>query len=102
MISPELRKRTTKANPFHQALLSAERVAVVNHAYFCANLACFTDEVTVRPASSYANVWIVTDEEAEKTWLMTAPRPACPHCASLLVPVNPEREDRVEMALHLM
>lgn len=102
MISPQLHKRTMKNEQFNEALIAPERIAVVDRAYFCPNLACFTDEVAVRPASSYANVWLVIDEEADKTWLMVAAQPTCPHCAGKLVPVNPDREDRVEMTLPLM
>lgn len=102
MISPQLRKRPMNNEQFNEALIVPERAAVVDRAYFCPNLACFTDEVAVRPASSYANVWIVIDEATEKTWLMVASQPTCPHCAGTLVPVNPEREDRIEMVLPLM
>ncbi len=102
MISPHLRKSTSKNEQFPEALIIPDRVAVVDNAYFCPNLACYTDEVTVRPASSYANVWIVTDPETAKTWLMVAPQPTCPHCAKPLAAVNPTREDRPVAALSWM
>lgn len=102
MISPSLRKSSVNRKRFNEALMVPERTVMPDRAYFCPNLGCFTDEVSVRPASSYANVWIVTDEEVDKTWLMVAPRPTCPHCATPLAPVNPERHDGIESELPLM
>ena len=102
MISPQLCKTATKTKQFTNTRIAPERVAAMDQAYFCPNLACFTDEVAVRPASSYANVWLVTDEEVGKTWLMVAPQPTCPHCSGRLVPLNLERTDCVEALLPLM
>lgn len=67
--------------------------------YICANSTCLAAEVSVRSASSYANVWLVTDEEINRSWLMMSPKPCCPHCGSSLISTENER---AEVVLPLM
>lgn len=52
---------------------------------FCPGVSCFTDEVVVRRVSSHSDVWLLTDESDNQSWLMKAPAPVCPHCGSLLL-----------------
>lgn len=66
------------------------RSKVVSQSYFCPNSTCLADEVAVRSASSFAQVWLVTDEEIDCSWLMMASKPCCPHCDSTLVSAHRE------------
>ena len=75
------------------------RSKAVEKSYICLDSACLAAEVSVRPATSYANVWLVTDEEINRSWLMMAPKPCCPHCGSSLLSTENER---TEVVLPLM
>lgn len=75
------------------------RSKAVDKSYICLDSACLAAEVSVRPATSYANVWLVTDEEINRSWLMMAPKPCCPHCGSNLISTENER---IEVILPLM
>lgn len=75
------------------------RTKAVGKSYICLDSTCLAAEVSVRPATSYANVWLVTDEELNRSWLMVSPKPCCPHCGSSLVSTENER---AEMVLPLM
>lgn len=67
--------------------------------YFCPNSACLADEISAHAASSFANVWLVTDEEIGSSWLMMSDKPTCPQCGSTLVASHSER---AEVVLPLM
>lgn len=75
------------------------RSKAVSQSYFCPNSTCLADEVSARSASSFAHVWLVTDEEIDCSWLMVAQNPSCPHCGSALVSTQSER---AEVVLPLM
>lgn len=75
------------------------RSKAVGKSYICLDSTCLAAEVSVRPATSYPNVWLVTDEEVNQSWLMMAPKPCCPHCGSSLVSTENER---TEVVLPLM
>jgi hypothetical protein len=75
------------------------RTKAVSKSCFCPNSTCLADEVSVRSASSFANVWLVTDEEVGSSWLMMAEKPSCPHCGATLVATHNER---LEIRLPLM
>ncbi|MCE7982818.1 MAG: hypothetical protein DYG89_16675 [Caldilinea sp. CFX5] len=79
------------------ALLGRSRS--VTKSYFCPNSACLADEISAHAASSFANVWLVTDEEIGSSWLMMADKPTCPQCGSTLVATHSER---AEVVLPLM
>lgn len=71
-------------------------------AYFCPNLSCLSDDLTARSASSFRNVWLVTEELTGATWLMKAEQPSCPHCGSTLCETMKEPLAVQPMALPLM
>lgn len=75
------------------------RSKAVNKSYVCLNSTCLAADVSARPATSYPNVWLVTDEELGHSWLMIATKPCCPHCGSSLVSTENER---IEAVLPLM
>ncbi len=75
------------------------RTKATNKSCFCPNSTCLADEVSIRAASSFPNVWLVTDEEIGIAWLMIAEKPGCPHCGSMLVTENSERIEEVVLQL---
>lgn len=75
------------------------RAKAATQRYFCPNSACLADEISAHSASSFANVWLVTDEEIGSSWLMMADKPTCPQCGSTLVATHSER---AEVVLPLM
>lgn len=75
------------------------RAKAVTQTYFCPNSACLADEISAHAASSFANVWLVTDEEIGSSWLMMSDKPTCPQCGSALVATH---SDRAEVVLPLM
>jgi len=70
----------------------------VDSTYFCPSLTCLSDDLLVRRASSFRHVWLVTEVATERTWLMQANRPSCPHCESPLCEVADEPENAVATA----
>lgn len=52
---------------------------------FCPGTSCFTDEMVVRRVSSQSDIWLLTDEIDNQSWLMKAEVPVCPHCGSTLL-----------------
>lgn len=58
---------------------------------FCPGMTCFTDEVSVRRVSSHTDVWLLTDESQETSWLMKAKTPVCPSCGATLLPAGGQR-----------
>ena len=52
---------------------------------FCLNTNCLTDELTVYRVSPKADVWLLTDEQSDHSWLMMGRAPVCPHCGMPLV-----------------
>jgi hypothetical protein len=52
---------------------------------FCPSMFCFTDEIVVRRVSPKAQVWLLTDEQDDHTWLMMGQEPVCPHCGTMLL-----------------
>ncbi len=81
-----------------KAFLSG-RTKAINESCFCPNSACLSDEVSIRTASSFPNVWLVTDEEIGSSWLMIAEKPSCPHCNSTLVMNHRARAEEVAVQL---
>ncbi len=75
------------------------RTKVNNKSCFCPSSTCLADEVSIRSASSFPNVWLVTDEEMGTSWLMIAEKPGCPHCGATLVTTNSERVEEVVLPL---
>lgn len=75
------------------------RSKAATQTYFCPNSACLADEISAHAASSFANVWLVTDEEIGSSWLMMSDKPTCPQCGSILVATHSER---AEVVLPLM
>lgn len=75
------------------------RTKATNKSCFCPSSTCLADEVSIRAASSFPNVWLVTDEEVGTSWLMIAEKPSCPHCGSTLVTTHAERTDEVVLQL---
>jgi ribosomal protein S27AE len=55
---------------------------------FCPSMFCFTDEVVVRRVSPHAQVWLLTDEVEERSWMMMGGEPTCPHCGTALLAVD--------------
>ncbi|MEZ4674146.1 MAG: hypothetical protein R2932_07895 [Caldilineaceae bacterium] len=80
----------TDINPLVDAVVVWPHHKAVDKPYFCANLSCLGDDLLARPASSFRNVWLVTEEATDCTWLMLAPEPACPHCGSTLCAAEKE------------
>ena len=74
----------------------------VNTEYFCSNLSCLSDILLARRTSSFRNVWLVTEETTNCTWLMMAKTPSCPHCDSLLCAVIEEKQAKKTVNLPLM
>ncbi|HRW03464.1 MAG TPA: hypothetical protein P5121_00110 [Caldilineaceae bacterium] len=74
----------------------------VDKPYFCPNLSCLSDDLAVRSASSFRNVWLVTEEASGATWLMMAEKPSCPHCGSTLCEAGEEPLFAQSTALPLM
>lgn len=52
---------------------------------FCPSTFCLTDEIAVRRVSAKADVWLLTDEREERTWLIMGGKPVCPHCGATLI-----------------
>jgi hypothetical protein len=52
---------------------------------FCPSMFCLTDEIAVRRVSAKADVWLLTDENEERTWLIMGSKPVCPHCGTTLI-----------------
>ena len=52
---------------------------------FCPGMTCFTDDMLVRRVSSHTDVWLLTDESEETSWLMQAKTPVCPSCGATLL-----------------
>jgi hypothetical protein len=55
---------------------------------FCPSIFCFTDEIVVRCVSPQAQVWLLTDENDDASWMMMGGEPTCPHCGTTLLAVN--------------
>jgi ribosomal protein S27AE len=55
---------------------------------FCPSMFCFTDEVVVRRVSPHAQVWLLTDESDDRSWMMMGGEPTCPHCGTALLAVD--------------
>jgi hypothetical protein len=53
---------------------------------FCPSMFCFTDEIVVRRVSTKADVWLLTDETDDRSWMMMGSEPTCPHCGTTLLP----------------
>jgi hypothetical protein len=51
---------------------------------FCPSMFCLTDEIIVRRIAKQAQVWLLTDEREEHSWLMMGDTPVCPHCGTRL------------------
>jgi hypothetical protein len=51
---------------------------------FCPSMFCFTDEIVVRRVSPQAQVWLLTDENDDRSWLMMGDQPTCPDCGTTL------------------
>jgi hypothetical protein len=52
---------------------------------FCPSIFCFTDELVVQRVSQKADVWLLSDEHEERSWLMIGEKPVCPHCGTTLL-----------------
>jgi hypothetical protein len=52
---------------------------------FCPSTACLTDEIAVKRVSTKADVWLLTDEDEDRTWLIMGSKPVCPHCGATLL-----------------
>ena len=74
----------------------------VDKEFFCPNLSCLSDDLSARPASSFRNVWLVTDEATHSTWLMMAEKPSCPHCGATLCEAAAEPAIAMPITLPLM
>jgi len=90
---------TTKSAIINEKAALFGRSKPATQSYFCPNSACLADEISAHAASSYANVWLVTDEEIGSSWLMMSDKPTCPQCGSALVATHSER---AEVVLPLM
>jgi hypothetical protein len=55
---------------------------------FCPSIFCFTDEIVVRRVSPQAEVWMLTDESDDHSWMMMGGEPVCPHCGTTLLSVE--------------
>jgi hypothetical protein len=55
---------------------------------FCPSMFCFTDEIVIRRVSAQADVWLLTDEIDERSWMMMGAEPTCPHCGTKLLSVS--------------
>jgi hypothetical protein len=89
----------TKAATVGEKAALFGRSKSVIQSYFCPNSACLADDISAHAASSFANVWLVTDEETGSSWLMMSDKPTCPQCGSTLVATHNER---AEVVLPLM
>lgn len=78
----------TGAEATVEPILTLNRTKVVLTYYLCPSSTCLTAEISVHAASSFANVWIVSDDEIGRSWLMEAPKPSCPYCGASLVAAN--------------
>lgn len=71
--------------------------------YFCPNLSCLSDDLLARPASSFHDVWLITEVDTSCTWLMMAKAPSCPHCgAPLFATAQEQAETAATVDLLLM
>ncbi|MEZ4860770.1 MAG: hypothetical protein R3C14_05660 [Caldilineaceae bacterium] len=91
-----------ESEPALESTTVLRRPQITGKRYFCPNSSCLSDELTARAASSFANVWIVTDEELDRSWLMAAPQPSCPHCNTPLYATSVRSVDVVSVCLPLM
>lgn len=89
----------TKSAIVNEKAVLFGRSKAATKTYFCPNSACLADEISAHAASSFANVWLVTDEEIGSSWLMMSEKPTCPQCGATLVATNSER---AEVVLPLM
>ncbi|MFZ4658358.1 MAG: hypothetical protein ACOYNY_15185 [Caldilineaceae bacterium] len=93
------------AHTHAKTVVAGEKAVLFGHSkptaksYFCPNSTCLADEISAHAASSFANVWLVTDEEIGSSWLMMSDKPTCPQCGSTLVASHSER---AEVVLPLM
>ncbi|RIK40822.1 MAG: hypothetical protein DCC55_13780 [Chloroflexi bacterium] len=55
---------------------------------FCPSIFCFTDEIVIRRVSPKAEVWLLTDESEDRSWMMMGGEPVCPHCGTTLLSVE--------------
>ena len=92
----------TDVNPIADAVIVWPGHKAINKHYFCANLSCTGDDLLARSASSFRNVWLVTEEATECTWLMMSPEPACPHCGSPLCAIAEEQSEATSLNLPWM
>ncbi|MBX3013060.1 MAG: hypothetical protein KF832_16200 [Caldilineaceae bacterium] len=51
---------------------------------FCPQIDCLTDELVVHRIAAQADVWLLTDEVTNHSWLMMGTHPLCPHCGTPL------------------
>jgi hypothetical protein len=55
---------------------------------FCPSMFCFTDEIVTRRVSTQTDVWLLTDETDDRSWMMMGTQPTCPHCGTTLLSVS--------------
>jgi hypothetical protein len=77
--------RPLDATPTVQALVTPKAVQTKAERRFCPSMFCFTAEIIVRRVSRKAEVWLLTDDREEHSWLMLGSEPTCPHCGTLLL-----------------
>lgn len=73
---------TTQAAPFTMTVPKA--IKRWEERRFCPSISCLTDEIVVRQVSAQNQVWLLTDENEESTWLSMGEQPVCPHCGTAL------------------
>ena len=92
----------TDMNAIPEAIVVWPHHKAVDRHYFCPNLACLSDDLSARPASSFRHVWLVTEEATNSTWLLMAEKPSCPHCGAPLCEAVEEPLAAKAVALPLM
>ena len=90
MLFPGRTESDTSAN----AVVMRPHHKAVDAPYFCPGLSCLSDDLLARQATSFRNVWLVTDVDTDRTWLMQAPQPNCPHCGSQLYPAIDDKMNK--------
>jgi hypothetical protein len=70
---------------FVQAVVARKVVQKSSEHRFCPSMFCFTDEIMVRRIATKADVWLLTDEREDHSWLIMGSEPVCPHCGTVLL-----------------
>lgn len=77
--------REIDPNQFIQTVVTRKAIQKSSEHRFCPSMFCFTDEISVRRIATKADVWLLTDEREDHSWLIMGSEPVCPHCGTILL-----------------